>query len=189
MPRTRGGAASRLLQRRWGHPTAGTVTLVRPSRAELRSIDEGWEALRAAGDVAKGWSWASVAQDSDLFLLRTEPAKEPLAIWRAAKPTITLGGQRLYRLDNIETNPSLRNAGTGRMVMLLICARALELQSEGVILAAPPVRESWYRDIGATSAPQVEWLVPAGLMALWFEPGRMTQLKEAADALEVAEGS
>lgn len=175
---------SGLLLKRWNLPNVGLVSLVRPARAALELLDENWSVLRSAQDISAGWRWVEVADDPDLFLLRRAADTAPLGLWRASKPTITLDRNRWYRLDNVEVHPGNRAAGLGRFLLLLIAARAAELDCSGVVLAAPSDRVAWYELAGAVDASSLDWDYPKVLKSLQFSGTTFLDMSKAAHELE-----
>lgn len=180
------GAQSGLIGWSGTVPNIGRVELVRPARATLIELDSIWSALRPSDAVSTPWSWALVARDADLFLIRAAGTHHGLAIWRSKRPMTVLRGARYYRLDNLEVAPTAQSRGLGSLLLALAATRACELGCSGIVLAAPEELVGWYARAGAQDALSLGWTYSPGMSPLVFEGAEFAKLKEVADDLRTS---
>lgn len=85
-------------------------------------------------------------------------------LWASFKKRVKLPSGHFYRLDYLEIDPGLVGGPWGEFLFGLVCARALELDLDGILLASLQETAKFYRSIGADQELPKGWSVARGLV-------------------------
>lgn len=70
----------------------------------------------------------------------------------------------------------------GHFAFALVAARALEVGSDGIVLAAIPAVRRFYLEAGGVERLAKGWISPRGLIPFFFPRQALSNLKEMTDA-------
>jgi hypothetical protein len=167
-------------------PDVGRVCLVDVTRKMLVSVDDLWPYLRFQNDMHKHWRWLTIMDDAPEQFALIDKTDDVVALWCSGKKRpLKLPEATCYRLDRIEIHPKLRGGAMGLFAFALVAARALEVGSDGIVLAAIPAVRRFYQAAGGEERLADGWISPPGLVPFFFPREALSNLKEMTDAYAV----
>lgn len=167
----------------WDVPGVGQICLADPTRDILNDADDVWPSQRRSSDLHRHWRWLNLMRDKPERFALVDRWNLPVALWCSAmKRPLQLREASCYRLDYFEVHPKLRGGALGHFAFTVIAARALETESEGLVLGAIPSVQKFYLGLGGQKRLVDGWKVARGLVPFFFARETLANLKEMADA-------
>jgi len=101
-----------------------------------------------------------------------------MGLWASFKRMVKLPEGRFYRLDYLEIDPDLVGGPWGEFLLGLVCARALELDVDGLLVPALGETAKFYKSIGAEQELLRGWTVDKGLLPFVLRRGIVEEVVE-----------
>jgi hypothetical protein len=173
---------SGLAGRTWTFPGIGKISLADSDPDHWDAVDRQWPPVRAPHQLNDHWKWKSIMFGKPERYSVLNPTGDVLGLWASgALRPLNLFGVKHYRLDFFEVSPIMRGGTLSVAVFSLICARAVELGCQGLVLAALPGVERFYLTIGGTQELARGWKADSCLVPFLFAEKTLNSLAEHAD--------
>ena len=177
-----------MVGRFWKLPDVGRLTVQVPDVAMGARVDELWRSHRPAKHSNLHWSWSKLMREHAERLALLTADGDVLALWTSEKHRpLRLPDGSFFRLDYIERDPRLSGALPGAFAFALVCARALELGCDGLVLASLPEVTRFYEQMGGEQRTARGWRPHRSLVPFVFGADTLRELKEDADEFQVEE--
>jgi hypothetical protein len=176
---------SSLLTKRWEVPQNGVLSLARVAEAHVSEIDSRWPPGRRPEDWHASWRWKEIIAGRPEAFAITAADGSVAGIWCSAKKRpIRLPSGAFYRPDYMEIAPERRGSEMGVFLFGIICARALELRADGIVLGTWPVLRRFYRGLGGIEGRVQGWNLAPNLVPFSFDSGSLEILRAALERME-----
>ena len=176
---------SSLAKKRWLVRDRGLFRVADVTSPLVDAIDDQWPSLRRPTDWHHEWRWRQLTEGKREVFAVVNDSGEPAGIWCSGKrEPIKLEGGRFYRLDYLELSPELRGGDMGVFLFLLISARAVEVDADGILLATWPLHRKFYSDLGGLEGPIRGWNLEPNLVPFKFDREALVGFQSALERLE-----